>query len=669
MIADLWRAARPFSWINTALPFFAMAWATQSAFTPAIILGTLYFLAPYNLLLYGVNDLYDYESDRQNPRKGGAIEGGLMTPTRSHLMWCAIVLTNLPVLIALGWLSGRQAGAALALTVFVALAYSMPPFRTKIIPALDSATSSLHFVLPCVCGGLVAGATLSALPWDLLFAFFLWGMASHALGAIQDVRYDREAGIGSIAVALGPRYTALFSLVGYSAAVVLVASRGGIALIAAAALLPYVLLAASCLSADVERQARRAWRGFLGLNLLTGFIITQLFLHIWGAVNVTLLSLLAWGSAAGVFVALVHALVNEHSMRRTAATPTHWPSVSIVVPVRNEAATVERCLDGIHSQHYDGEWEVIVVDDGSEDRTAAIVRRALRPGEQLLQPGPAPSSWTGKCWASDYGAQAARGDILIFLDADTVLEPIALRSLVAETVAADGLLSILTRYRMDGIAERIFVPAFAQIQLSFLPIAWMNNAGYRRLPAPVFAYGPCMVASRQAYRESGGHAAIRSSNQEDIDLARLIAGAGYGVRFLRGADLATTQHYRTLGEIAGCWRRTYYAYAGTSLAIALTGMLGILTIFLLPICLPFLAFVYADESALAGSLVGLAGLIVLRVMLARRQRQPLITILPHPITWCGTIIFQSLSILDGLRGSSPRWRGRPLPPEPVEVPR
>ncbi|HVX30842.1 MAG TPA: prenyltransferase, partial [Nitrolancea sp.] len=378
MVAEFWRASRPFSWINTALPFFAMAWATRDGFTPAIVLGTLYFLAPYNLLLYGVNDLYDYESDRQNPRKGGAIEGGLMRRTDARHLWYAIALMNLPILAALVWFGGRPAGAALALTVFVALAYSMPPFRTKVIPALDSATSSLHFVLPCVCGGLLAGARLNALPWDLLFAFFLWGMASHALGAIQDVRYDREAGIGSIAVAFGPRNTALFSFAGYSAAVVLVASRGGIALIAAAALLPYVLLALSCLSADVEAQARRAWRGFLGLNLLTGFIITQLFLHRWGVVDASVLALLAWGSAVGVLAALVHALVNERSMNRTAAAPEHWPPVSIVVPVRNEAATIERCLAGIRAQEYDGDWEWIVVDDGSEDGTAAIVSRMLR---------------------------------------------------------------------------------------------------------------------------------------------------------------------------------------------------------------------------------------------------------------------------------------------------
>jgi 4-hydroxybenzoate polyprenyltransferase/cellulose synthase/poly-beta-1,6-N-acetylglucosamine synthase-like glycosyltransferase len=667
MIADLWRASRPFSWINTALPFFALAWATHGGFTPALILGAVYFLAPYNLLLYGVNDLYDYASDRQNPRKGGAIEGGLMTTAGARQLWFAIALSNLPILAALVWLGGRQAGAALALTVAVALAYSMPPFRTKVIPALDSATSSLHFVLPCVCGGLVAGARLNDLPWSLLLAFFLWGMASHALGAIQDVRYDREAGIGSIAVALGPRNTARFSLAGYGAAVVLVASRGGVALVAAAALAPYVLLAASCLGAEVERQARRAWRGFLGLNLLTGFIITQLLLHVWGLDNFTVLSLLAWGSAAGVLASLVHAVVNERSMRRTAPAPAHWPSLSVVVPVRNEASTIERCLKGIRAQKYDGAWEAIVVDDGSDDGTAEIVSRTAQPGVRILQPGPAPSSWTGKCWAADHGVQAAHGDILIFLDADTTLEPNALRSLVAEIVAHDGLLSILTRYRMDGIAERIFMPAFVQIQLCFLPIAWMN-AWHRRLPNGVFAYGPCIVVSRHIYEESGGHAAIRFSNNEDIDLARLIAGAGYRVRFLRGADLASTRHYRNLDEIVGCWRRTYYAYGGTSLAVALAGMLGVAVIFLLPLCLPFLALRHSDESALVGSLVGLAGLIVLRIVLAWRERQPLITILAHPVTWFGTILFQALSTLDGLRGFSPRWRGRSLPPEPMETP-
>jgi 4-hydroxybenzoate polyprenyltransferase len=659
-MGDLLRASRPFSWINTALPFLAMAWSIQRGMTPSIVLGVLYFLAPYNLLLYGVNDLFDYESDCLNPRKGGAIEGALILPSRARPLVGAIALGNIPLLGILIWLAGTDTAIALLVTVLVTLVYSAPPLRTKMIPGLDSATSSLHFVLPAVCGGIVAGASLGALSWRLLIAFFLWGMASHALGAIQDVRYDREAGIGSIAAALGPRATAVFSLLAYSAAIVLVASWGGGALLAAAVLLPYALLAASCLAGDPERQARYAWRSFLGLNLLAGFFITQVLLRAWGAGSMPILDLLVWGSAVGVLAILLLAAANEAAMRRRAPAPLRRPPVSIVIPVRNEIGSIGICLAAVRSQRYEGEWETIVVDDGSEDGTPTAARSGLRPGDRLLQPGPAPASWTGKCWAAQHGAAAARGEVLVFLDADTVLEPLALHALAQEIEMTGGLVSILTRYRMEGRAERTFMPAFVHMQVCFLPTAWTNR--FRR-PAFPYANGPCMAARRKDYLDAGGHAAIQASEREDLDLARSMSAAGFRVRFVRGADLAATRHYRDLPGITGFWRRTYYTYGGSSLAVGLFGMLGITTVFLLPLILLPAALIGGDGSALAGSLAGLASLLALRVMIALCERQPLTAVLLHPVTWLGTLIFQMLSVADGLRGVRRQWRGRPLPVE------
>jgi len=662
VLPELWRAARPFSWINTALPFLAMAWAVKRGLTPSIVLGTLYFLAPYNLLLYGVNDVYDYESDRLNPRKGGAIQGGLVAPSLGRRLWVTVAVTNVPFLLLLGWSGGLAGVCALLVTDLTAIVYSMPPLHTKVIPILDSATSSLHFVLPAICGGIVAGASFVGLPWRLLLAFFLWGVASHALGAIQDVRWDREAGVGSVAVSLGARNTALLSLYAYSGAVLLVTSWGGAALIPAAALLPYVLLAASCLSGDTERQARRAWNGFLGLNLLTGFIITQVLLRVWGAGSLTVLQLLAWGSALGVLVILLNALANERAMRRRAGPPARWPSVTMVIPTRNEAHTIGACLRGVRSQRYAGSRETIVVDDGSTDGTPELVAAALGECDRLLRPGPAPSSWTGKCWVAHHGVEAARGEVLVFLDADTVLEPFALNALVSEIEAQGGLLSILTRYRMDGWAERVFMSAFVHMQLCFLPIAWMNASRHPR-PSLAYAYGPCMATTRREYEASGGHAAIRASGLDDAGLARRMRAAGYRTRLLHGADLASTRHYRNLEEITACWRRTYYAYGGNSLAVALLGMLGVATVFLLPLALLVPALLIGDGSALIGSATGLVGLLVLRIALARRERQPNLTLLAHPLTWLGTLLFQAVGVADGLRGIPPRWRGRTLPLE------
>jgi lycopene elongase/hydratase (flavuxanthin-forming) len=278
LVSELMRASRPFSWINTVLPFVAVALSLQHRFTPALVLGALYFLAPYNLLLYGVNDLFDFESDRHNPRKGGFIEGGLIPPRDARALWSAIALLTLPLLLLIAWLT-PAAALAIALSGAVALAYSLPPLRLKEVPGLDALTASLAFVLPAVTGAILAGASPGHLPWLYLFAFLIWGVASQALGAIQDVPYDRTAHIQSIAAWLGEGRTALLATGAYLMTAVMVASTGGPSLIAAAALLPYALLSASCLLGNPSRWARRAWKGFLGLNLLSGFVITMVLLQ------------------------------------------------------------------------------------------------------------------------------------------------------------------------------------------------------------------------------------------------------------------------------------------------------------------------------------------------------------------------------------------------------
>jgi lycopene elongase/hydratase (flavuxanthin-forming) len=278
MLNELLRASRPFSWINTALPFLAVGLWVQHRITLALVLGAVFFLFPYNLLLYGTNDLYDFESDRRNPRKGGVIEGGIVPPLHARRLWLAIGLSTIPLLAAIAW-TNLLGAVVLVLTAIVALVYSAPPLRFKEIPGLDALTAAFAFVLPAVCGAVIAGATPNGFPWLYLWAFLIWSLASQALGAIQDVRYDRIAHIHSIATALGQRPTAVLATSGYLVAVVLVASPGGPSRIAAAALVPYLLLAASCVLGDPGRWARRAWRGFLALNLVSGFVITMVLLQ------------------------------------------------------------------------------------------------------------------------------------------------------------------------------------------------------------------------------------------------------------------------------------------------------------------------------------------------------------------------------------------------------
>ena len=280
-------ASRPFSWINTAYPFAAgYLLASEGRVDLTFVIGTLFFLIPYNLLMYGVNDVFDYASDLQNPRKGG-IEGALADPAvarvvHRRILW-ASGLSVMPFLVYLLAVGSLAAGLTLLLVVFLVVAYSAPVLRFKERPVLDSATSAMHFVGPLLYALVLVGADLgSRSVWPVLVAFVLWGMASHAFGAVQDVRADREGGIGSVATVLGAHATVVLATVAYvlAAAVLLVLPWPGWL----AAVLPLVYAAStarfwSVRDEDCER-ANAGWRTFLWLNLVVGFLVTMLLIAI-----------------------------------------------------------------------------------------------------------------------------------------------------------------------------------------------------------------------------------------------------------------------------------------------------------------------------------------------------------------------------------------------------
>jgi 4-hydroxybenzoate polyprenyltransferase len=287
-LASIVKASRPVSWINTAFPFAAAYLLVAREVDAILVMGTLFFLVPYNLLMYGINDVFDYESDLANPRKGG-IEGDVIRDRerarRVHraILWaCAIT-----VLPPLAWLLTQgtvAAGVTLLLVLFGVVAYSAPGLRFKERPFLDSLTSALHFCGPLLYGLVIAGASLTARDtWPVWVAFILWGMASHAFGAVQDVRADREGGIGSVATVIGARATVWVALALYvaSSLVLLLLPWPGVL----AAVLPLVYVASVArfvrVTDDTCEDANRGWRTFLWLNQPVGFAVTMLVIAVW----------------------------------------------------------------------------------------------------------------------------------------------------------------------------------------------------------------------------------------------------------------------------------------------------------------------------------------------------------------------------------------------------
>jgi 4-hydroxybenzoate polyprenyltransferase len=278
VIRQLLTASRPLSWINTAYPFaLALLLLQRPVDVPLLVIGTVYFLVPYNLAMYGINDVFDYESDLRNPRKGG-VEGAVLDPRFHRPILVAVAVTNVPFLVALVLQGGPASWAVLAISVFAVVAYSVKGLRFKERPVLDSITSSTHFVSPAVYAVALAGRAPDSRAVLLLVAFFCWGMASHAFGAVQDITADREAGIGSVATAVGARRTVIGAFALYAAAGVLAALSGLPTALAAVVALPYLAMCAPFLRSDDTHAevANRGWRRFLAINYGAGFLVTML---------------------------------------------------------------------------------------------------------------------------------------------------------------------------------------------------------------------------------------------------------------------------------------------------------------------------------------------------------------------------------------------------------
>ncbi len=284
MIRSLLLSSRPLSWVNTAFPFAAAYLLTARELDLRLVLGTLFFLIPYNLAMYGINDVFDYESDLRNPRKGG-VEGEILDRSLHRATLWASAISTVPFLVALVLLGDPGSWLVLAGSMFAVVAYSAPVLRFKERPFLDSVTSSVHFVSPAVYGLVLAGAQFTPQLVALLAAFFLWGIASHAFGAVQDIVADREAGIGSIATVVGARATVRLAAAAYVLAAVLLLFTDWPGLLGAVLPLAYaanVLPYRSIADADAER-ANRGWRRFLWINFVTGFLVTMLL--IWYALT------------------------------------------------------------------------------------------------------------------------------------------------------------------------------------------------------------------------------------------------------------------------------------------------------------------------------------------------------------------------------------------------
>jgi 4,4'-diaponeurosporenoate glycosyltransferase len=229
-------------------------------------------------------------------------------------------------------------------------------------------------------------------------------------------------------------------------------------------------------------------------------------------------------------------------------------SVSVVIPARDEEATVPALLESLRRLAVEVP-EVIVVDDGSHDATASVARSA---GAVVLAAGAPPPGWTGKAWACDVGARAADGDLLLFLDADTVLAPDAL----------DGLLELHDRHR-GLVSVQPFhgvVRGYEQLSSYFNVVSLLASAAFARRPGRrPMAFGPCLLTSRADYERAGGHAAVRGEILDDVQLAVAYHRAGLPVRCAVGGQSIRMRSYPGgLRQLVDGWTKNFASGASAA---------------------------------------------------------------------------------------------------------
>lgn len=267
--------ARPFWWITTAVPFVTGYLANQTDLSRALLAGAVYFLFPYNLFLYGVNDIFDYESDVRNPRKAG-IEGAVLAKHKHRSLLMIILLLNIPFWLYFLAIGDVWSNGWLLLIIFMALAYSVKGLRFKEVPLLDSFTSAFHYTSPFLFGIFLARGTRLWLGAYLIF--YIWAMCNHAFGAIQDIKPDREAGIASIATKLGAANVIKICLAGYSLAALLPITLFGMkGAVPALLLLVYVMLVARTFPYRDQADHpifHKSWQRFTYLNYGIGAAMT-----------------------------------------------------------------------------------------------------------------------------------------------------------------------------------------------------------------------------------------------------------------------------------------------------------------------------------------------------------------------------------------------------------
>lgn len=333
-------------------------------------------------------------------------------------------------------------------------------------------------------------------------------------------------------------------------------------------------------------------------------------------------------------------------------SPTEKPFVSILIPARNEAHIIGKTVDNLLKQNYSN-FEVIVLDDNSEDGTGDIARKAGKDDSrlQVISGEPLPENWMGKSWACHNLAQEAKGDILIFTDADVQWQAGALEAAISQMQHSKvDMLTVWPTQITETMPERLTVPLMALVILGYLPVFMVHHSTLSIFAA---ANGQCMAWRRDAYFAIEGHQAVANNVLDDVTLARLAKKKGFRIRMTDGAGFIQTRMYSNWATVRDGFAKNILAGYGNGVFGLLIGTIFHWLIFIFP----YVALFF-PQYRLWGLLLILLG-ITLRITSALFTKQRIIDALLMPASVVLMTIIATQSIYWHLSGKT-AWKGRKL---------
>lgn len=360
---------------------------------------------------------------------------------------------------------------------------------------------------------------------------------------------------------------------------------------------------------------------------------------------------------AGVWFLLI-TVANVLFLRRTRrATPiTTGPRVSVILPVRNEESNIKACLEGLLSQTYLN-YEIIVIDDNSDDETPEILRAYARGDSRItiVRGAPVPAAWNGKQFACHQGVKRAGGELLFLTDADVRHEPDSVARAVAQMEQSGAhFLSGYVRQEIGSFGEALVVP-MTYIMTALLVPLWLLTT--RLFPSWGFAIGQYMLIRRDALEQIGGYTSIRDSLVEDMALSRAIRASGRPTVFVDAQESASCRMYHGYHDaFRGFAKSVFGAVGGRALVIA--GLAIAISAF---IVIPF--YEWTADIAAGGlrhypsAVPVLAFLFVWGLTLLDRGL-PAYHALAYPVAFANLVVIGLVSTLRTGFGRGIEWKGR-----------